>query len=87
MLIPVDMEGKFEGWLFGCDTCQDVCPWNRFANASNEHEFTPIAEILNFSSDDWGALTEDSFKKIFRHSPLKRAKFEGIQRNLKFLKQ
>jgi epoxyqueuosine reductase len=87
MLIPVDMEGKFDGWMFGCDTCQDVCPWNRFANAANEREFTPIEEILNFSSDDWGALTEDSFKKIFRHSPLRRAKFEGIQRNLKFLKQ
>jgi epoxyqueuosine reductase len=87
MLIPVEMEGKFDGWLFGCDTCQDVCPWNRFAAAANEREFTPIEEILNFSSDDWGALTEDSFKKIFRHSPLKRAKFEGIQRNLKFLKQ
>ena len=87
MLIPVDMEGKFDGWLFGCDTCQDVCPWNRFANAASEREFTPIEEILNFSSDDWDALTEDSFKKIFRHSPLKRARFEGIQRNLKFLKQ
>jgi epoxyqueuosine reductase len=86
MLIPVDMEGKFDGWMFGCDTCQDVCPWNRFANSTNENEFTPIPELLNFTSDDWGALTEDSFKKIFRHSPLKRAKFEGIQRNLKFLK-
>jgi len=86
MLIPLEMEGKFDDWMFGCDTCQDVCPWNRFANAANEQEFTPIAEILNFTSDDWNAMTEDSFKKIFRHSPLKRAKFEGIQRNLKFLK-
>jgi len=86
MLIPTDMEGKFAGWMFGCDTCQDVCPWNRFANEANEREFTPIAEILNFTTADWEALTEESFKKIFRHSPLKRAKFEGIKRNLKFLK-
>jgi epoxyqueuosine reductase len=86
MLIPVDMEGKFSGWMFGCDTCQDVCPWNRFAEVTSEHEFTPIAELLNFTTNQWEELTEDSFKKIFKHSPLKRAKFEGIQRNLKFLK-
>ena len=80
------MEGKFEGWMFGCDTCQDVCPWNRFAAASNEYEFTPIPQLLNFKTHEWEALTEDAFKQIFRHSPLKRAKFEGIKRNLKFLK-
>jgi epoxyqueuosine reductase len=87
MLIPVDMEGKFDGWMFGCDTCQDVCPWNRFAEATNEFEFKPIHELLNFTSNEWEEMTEDSFKKIFKHSPLKRAKFEGIQRNLKFLKR
>lgn len=86
MLIPGEMEGKFDDWMFGCDTCQDVCPWNRFANPTSEIEFTPVAELLHFSTSDWEALTEESFKKIFRHSPLKRAKFEGIKRNLKFLK-
>jgi epoxyqueuosine reductase len=85
-LIPSDMEGKFEGWMFGCDTCQDVCPWNRFAQESNEFEFAPIRELLNFTTKQWEEMTEESFKVIFRNSPLKRAKFEGIQRNLKFLK-
>ena len=87
MLIPSDMEGKFDGWMFGCDTCQDVCPWNRFATTSDELEFTPISELLNFKTSEWEELTEESFKKIFRHSPLKRAKFEGIKRNLTFLKR
>jgi epoxyqueuosine reductase len=85
-LIPADMEGKFDGWMFGCDTCQDVCPWNRFARESNEFEFTAIPELLNFKTHEWEEMTEDVFKRIFRNSPLKRAKFEGIQRNLKFLK-
>jgi epoxyqueuosine reductase len=85
MLIPTEMEGKFDGWMFGCDTCQDVCPWNRFANAGNEPEFTPIPELLHFSTGEWEAMTEESFKKIFRHSPLKRAKLEGIRRNLNFI--
>jgi epoxyqueuosine reductase len=86
MLIPSGMEGKFAGWMFGCDTCQDVCPWNRFATESNEFEFTPIPQLLNLTTHQWEEMTEESFKVIFRHSPLKRAKYEGIQRNLKFLK-
>jgi epoxyqueuosine reductase len=85
MLIPNEMKNKFDDWMFGCDTCQDVCPWNRFANATNEIQFSPIPEILNFSTNDWEELTEESFKKIFQHSPLKRAKFNGIKRNLKFI--
>jgi epoxyqueuosine reductase len=85
MLIPDTMKGKFDDWMFGCDTCQDVCPWNRFAKSTNEQQFTPIPEILNFSKNDWEELTEESFKKIFQHSPLKRSKYEGIQRNLKML--
>jgi epoxyqueuosine reductase len=85
MLIPAEMKGQFDDWLFGCDTCQDVCPWNRFATATDEQEFNPVPEILQFTMADWGSLTEDSFQRIFRHSPLKRAKFRGIQRNLKFL--
>jgi epoxyqueuosine reductase len=83
-LIPAAMKGKFDNWLFGCDVCQDVCPWNRFSKITKENEFTPVPEILNFSSNDWEAITEESFKKIFKHSPLKRAKFAGIRRNLRF---
>jgi epoxyqueuosine reductase len=85
MLIPEKMKGSFENKLFGCDICQDVCPWNRFSKPTQEVEFTPLHEVLNFSKNDWEELTEESFKIIFRKSPLKRSKFEGIKRNLKFL--
>jgi epoxyqueuosine reductase len=85
MLIPVEMQNKFENKMFGCDVCQDVCPWNRFSKPNNEIEFTPVNEVLNFSKNDWEELTEESFKIIFKQSPLKRSKFEGIKRNLKFL--
>jgi epoxyqueuosine reductase len=85
LLIPEPMKGKFDDWIFGCDTCQDVCPWNRFSKTAATKEFSPIPEILNFSTSDWEELTEENFKRIFRHSPLKRAKFEGIRRNLHFI--
>lgn len=85
MLIPEEMKGKFNNWMFGCDICQDVCPWNRFSKPNTEAAFEPVAEILNFSTADWATLTEDAFKKIFRLSPLKRSKFKGIERNIKFL--
>ena len=84
-LIPDKMKGQFDGWMFGCDTCQDVCPWNRFSKAHQEAEFSPVPAILNFSTRDWEELTEEAFKTIFRHSPLKRSKFAGIRRNLNFL--
>jgi epoxyqueuosine reductase len=84
-LIPDGMKGKFDNWMFGCDTCQDVCPWNRFSKPATEINFTPLPEILNFTNSDWEALTEESFKIIFNNSPLKRSKFEGIKRNLKFI--
>ena len=85
LLIPTDMKDKFENNMFGCDICQDVCPWNRFSKPTKVAEFTPLNEVLNFSKNDWEELTEESFKIIFKKSPLKRSKFEGIKRNLKFL--
>jgi epoxyqueuosine reductase len=85
MIIPNEMKGKFENWMFGCDICQDVCPWNRFSKPATETAFTPIPEILNLTTKEWESLTEESFKKIFKHSPLKRAKFQGVQRNLRFI--
>lgn len=85
-LIPETMKGKFDGWMFGCDICQDVCPWNRFSKPNSELEFTPIPEILNLSTQEWQAMTETTFKKIFGNSALSRTKWKGIQRNLKFLK-
>lgn len=85
MLIPGEMKGKFDNWMFGCDICQDVCPWNRFSKPTREIEFTPIPEILNLSTREWELMTEEKFKDIFRDSPLSRSKFKGIQRNLKFI--
>jgi epoxyqueuosine reductase len=84
-LIPESMKGKFDNWMFGCDACQDVCPWNRFAMPHNKTELMPIPEVLNFTANDWEEITEEQFKKIFQHSALKRAKFIGIKRNLKFV--
>ncbi|MBC7652507.1 MAG: tRNA epoxyqueuosine(34) reductase QueG [Deinococcales bacterium] len=86
LLIPNTMQGKFDDWLFGCDTCQDVCPWNRFSKPHQEQQFTPLNEVLNFTIKDWEMLTEESFNTIFKKSPIKRTKYKGIQRNLQFLK-
>jgi epoxyqueuosine reductase len=84
-LLPGAMKDKFDNWMFGCDVCQDVCPWNRFATGTQVPEFTPIPEILNFTTRQWEELSEESFKKIFRHAALKRTKYQGIKRNLKFI--
>jgi epoxyqueuosine reductase len=86
-LIPGEMKNKFQDWMFGCDICQDVCPWNRFSKPTNEMAFTPIPEILNLSTAEWENMSEENFKKIFKSSPLQRTKFKGLQRNLKFIKQ
>ena len=85
MLIPDTMKGKFGDWLFGCDVCQDVCPWNRFSTPTSEALFAPIPAILDFRKEEWEDLTQESFSKIFRDSAIKRARFGGIQRNLKFI--
>ncbi len=85
-LIPTEMKGQFDNWMFGCDVCQDICPWNRFSKPNNEINFTPIPAILNFTTNDWDELTEENFKLIFKNSPLKRSKFTGIKRNLTFIK-
>jgi epoxyqueuosine reductase len=84
-LIPGEMKGRFDNWMFGCDVCQDVCPWNRFSKPHSEVGFSPIAEVLNFSTKDWEELSEEAFKKVFKNSPLSRSKYKGIQRNIRFL--
>lgn len=86
-LIPGEFHDKMEGWMFGCDICQDVCPWNRFSKPNTEPHFKPINEILNLSRSEWEAMTEDAFRKLFKSSPLKRTKWSGIQRNLQAIKQ
>ncbi len=85
-LMPQGFEDKMQGWMFGCDICQDVCPWNRFSKPNHEQQFIPIPEILNLSLAEWEAMGEDVFKKVFKNSPLKRSKWSGIQRNLKMVK-
>jgi epoxyqueuosine reductase len=85
MLIPESLKGKFDNWMFGCDICQDVCPWNRFSKPATEIEFTPLPEILNLSTKEWEEMSEDTFKTLFKSSTINRTKLKGIQRNLKFL--
>jgi epoxyqueuosine reductase len=84
--IPLEMHGKFDNWAFGCDVCQDVCPWNRFSKAHSEPLFNPSPEIISMSKKDWIELTEETFNAVFKNSPLKRAKYSGIVKNIDFLK-
>lgn len=84
--IPIDFKGKFEDWMFGCDICQDVCPWNKFSKAHNEPLFNPHPELLSMTKKDWDEITEDTFKKVFQKSAVKRTKFSGLKRNINFLK-
>lgn len=84
--LPNDVKGKFDNWMFGCDICQDVCPWNRFSEPHNEPLFNPHPELLDFSRKDWEEITEEVFQKVFKKSAVKRTKYSGLTRNLKFLK-
>ncbi len=84
--IPDEMQGKFDDWAFGCDICQDVCPWNKFSKPHNEPLFNPKPELLSMSKKDWEEITEETFKVIAKNSPLKRTKFSGIKRNIDFLR-
>ena len=86
-VIPDEMKGKFQNWMFGCDICQDVCPWNRFSKPHHEEAFAPIHAMLDLKSNEWEEMNEEMFRKIFKHSPISRSKHKGIQRNIKFLKQ
>mgnify|MGYP000893965988 CR=1 FL=1 len=85
--IPKSVKGKFDNWMFGCDICQDVCPWNRFSKHHNEPLFNPKPELLSMTKKDWEEITEDIFQKIFRKSAVNRTKFSGLKRNLQFLKE
>lgn len=85
--LPEEMKGKFDDWMFGCDVCQDVCPWNRFSKPHNEPLFEANPDILNFSKSDWEEITVDAFQKVFKNSAVKRTKYEGLLRNINFLKK
>ncbi|SNR28799.1 epoxyqueuosine reductase [Maribacter sedimenticola] len=84
--LPKEVKGSFDDWAFGCDVCQDVCPWNRFSKPHNEPLFNPHPDLLAMTKNDWEEITEDVFKKVFKKSAVKRTKFNGLQRNIDFLK-
>ncbi len=84
--LPSFLQDKFENWMFGCDICQDVCPWNRFSKPTTELKFTPHSELMEMTKNDWEEITEDIFKKMLKKSPLTRPRYSGIKRNIAFLK-
>jgi len=84
--IPTEFKGKFDDWMFGCDVCQDVCPWNRFSKSHSEPLFNPHPELLEMTKKDWEEITEETFRKVFQKSAVKRTKFSGLKRNINFLK-
>ena len=85
--IPLEFKGKMENWMFGCDICQDVCPWNKFAVQHKESAFEPALALLNLKKEELIEITDEVFKKVFKNSAVKRTKFLGLKRNIDFLKQ
>jgi len=83
--IPKGYDNQFEDWMFGCDICQDVCPWNRFSKPHNEPLFNPHPDLLSYNKEEWEEITKDVFNDIFRKSAVKRTKFEGLKRNMKYI--
>jgi len=84
--IPQEMKGKLDDWAFGCDVCQDVCPWNKFSKAHNEPLFEPNPTLMSMSKKDWDEITNETFKTVFKNSAINRTKLEGLKRNIDFLK-
>jgi len=84
--IPKEFKGKFDDWVFGCDICQDVCPWNKFSKTHKEPLFQTNSELMKMSRDEWNEITEETFNKIFKNSALKRTGYKGLTRNLNFIK-
>jgi epoxyqueuosine reductase len=84
--IPQEFSDKMQGWAFGCDVCQDVCPWNSFSTAHHEPLFNDTRGLLNLSESEWHDMSEETFNVIFKNSAVKRTKFKGLKRNLKFIR-
>jgi epoxyqueuosine reductase len=85
--LPEEAKNRLDNWIFGCDICQDVCPWNRFSKPHNEPLFNLNPQLSAFQNSDWEEITEEVFKEVFRRSPVKRAKLEGLKRNISFVKR
>ena len=83
--IPDDVKGKMDNWVFGCDVCQDVCPWNSFSIPHQEKKFEPIPHLLDMTKRDWEELNENTFSRVFKNSAVKRTKFSGLKRNIAFV--
>ena len=83
-ILPSEFKGKMENWAFGCDICQDVCPWNRFSKPNNEPRFNPHENLLKMNKSDWEDLTQEVFQELFRKSAVRRTKFDGLKRNIDF---
>ncbi len=83
--LPADMRDKFDDWIFGCDVCQDVCPWNKFSLPHKEPFFTPHPDLLQMTKQDWEEITEKIFRDIFKKSAVKRTKYNGLKRNIDFI--
>lgn len=86
-VLPNEVKGKFQDWAFGCDICQDICPWNRFSLVNNEPKFKPNEKLINYSKVEWEELTDEIFQEIFKKSPVKRTKFKGLKRNINFISE
>ena len=85
--IPTAFKNKMDNWAFGCDVCQDVCPWNRFSKQHNEPLFSPNSEVINYTQKNWEEITQETFNIIFKNSAIKRTGFKGFKRNISFLKE
>lgn len=86
-LLPREFEGKMKNWAFGCDICQDVCPWNRFSKPHNEPRLNPHPDLLGMKKEEWNELTEEIYNELFKQSAVKRSKFKGLKRNIDFLNE
>jgi len=84
--IPLEFKNKMNNWVFGCDICQDVCPWNKFSITHSEPLFEAQGGLLDFTKNDWNEMTEEVFRIVFKKSPVKRTKFTGLNRNIEFIK-
>ena len=85
-ILPSEFKDKTENWMFGCDICQDVCPWNRFSKPHTEPKFNPHDQLLKMSKADWNDISEEIFKEIFKNSAVKRTTLTGLKRNIDFLR-
>ena len=85
--MPEYAKDSYDNWIFGCDICQDVCPWNKFSKQHNEPLFNPDEKFLSMSKNEWLEITKETFDKVFKDSPIKRTGYDGLKRNIKFIKR